>query len=307
MNRHNRQSFLGPGSEAVLKSIRIGLVGLGGGGSHVNQQLAHLGVHQITAVDFDTVEDTNLNRLVGATVEDVVADRLKVLIAKRVFLGLNPEADYQAIPTTWQEAAGALGACDIIIGGVDSYTQRSELEAFCRRLMIPYVDMGMDVHELDTGFSISGQTILSMPGGPCMWCTGYLTDARLREEAARYGAAGGKPQVVWPNGVLASLAVGLVVKLLTPWRASQGEIGAYLEYDGDAQTVRTSNRFRAVADKTCRHYPSDQVGDPLIDLRLIDPPVDTQDEVETPQPALVDPSWLRRMWTFLTGLGRLDR
>jgi hypothetical protein len=36
-------------------------------------------------------------------------------------------------------------------------------------------------------------------------------------EAEKYGAAGSRPQVVWPNGVLASTAVGLAVQLLTPW------------------------------------------------------------------------------------------
>ena len=42
--RLDRQSFLGADSADVLDECRAATVGLGGGGSHVNQQLAHLGL-----------------------------------------------------------------------------------------------------------------------------------------------------------------------------------------------------------------------------------------------------------------------
>lgn len=89
--------------------------------------------------------------------------------------------------------------------------------------------------------------ILSSPGRPCVWFMGYLDADKLRQDAERYRAAGGKPQVVWPNGVLASLAVGLVVQLLTPWRSARVIARAYLEFDGDNNTVLPSNRPKAVA------------------------------------------------------------
>src|SRR3546814_8663414 len=90
-------------------------------------------------------------------------------------------------------------------------------------------DWSSDVCSSDLQFAIGGQVILSSPGGPCLWCLGVLTDARLEQEAQKYGAAGGKPQVVWPNGVLASLAVGLVMQLLLPWMR-EPVASVYLEY-----------------------------------------------------------------------------
>ena len=73
----------------------------------------------------------------------------------------------------------------------------------------------MDVHDCkEKGFLISGQVILSMPGHPCMRCCGFITDERLKQEAERYGAAGARPQVVWPNGVLASTAAAGTVDAL---------------------------------------------------------------------------------------------
>lgn len=50
---------------------------------------------------------------------------------------------------------------------------------------------------------------------------GDFSDEAL-EEARNYVAAGGKPQVIWPNRVLASTAVGLFIQTVTPWQHSSG-------------------------------------------------------------------------------------
>src|SRR6185369_3420447 len=116
-----------------------------------------------------------------------------------------------------------------------TYIAREEIERLCRRFMIPFIDIGMDVTELLDGSLISGQIILSMPGDLCMRCLGFLNEELLAQEAARYGAAGGRPQVIWPNGLLASAAVGMFIQVITPWRCEM-KPSLYLEYDGNAQT-----------------------------------------------------------------------
>jgi hypothetical protein len=88
------------------------------------------------------------------------------------------------------------------------------IEQFSRRFLVPYIDIGMDVHEAGNRFVIGGQVALSTPGEHCLWCMGILDTKSIADEARRYGAAGGRPQVVWPNGVLASIAVGLFAQLL---------------------------------------------------------------------------------------------
>ncbi len=298
MTRSARQNFLGADSDAKLATVTIGLVGLGGGNSHVVQQLSHAGVSRLICVDDDIVEDSNLNRLIGGCTADLDPPMLKTAIAERMIRSLVAEAEPVCLPCRWEDAREQLSRCDIIVGGLDSYRARSELEGFCRRLMIPYIDMGMDVHEIADGFAIGGQTILSMPGGPCLWCMGMLTESRLTEEAQYYGAAGGKPQVVWPNGVLASLAVGLVVQLVTPWTRTPLS-SAYLEYDGNRQQVATSNRLKAIAGKPCKHYPANDVGDPLFDIRK---------QVEHTKHVVGPPTMLsadKGFWTWL--LDRIKR
>lgn len=299
MSRTDRQSFLGADSEAKFAALTVGLVGLGGGNSHVVQQLSHVGVGGLVCVDFDIVEDSNLNRLIGGTAADLAVPTLKTVVAERMMRGLvvNPRCIVR--PTKWQQTLDVLATCDIIVGGLDSYGERSELEAFCRRLMIPYIDMGMDVHELGEGeHAIGGQTILSMPGKPCLWCLGVLSDERLTEEARRYGDAGGKPQVVWPNGMLASLAVGLIVQLVAPWTRTPLET-AYLEYDGNRHQVATSNRLKVIGERPCTHYPGGDVGDPLFDIRKVPVGVNDDEAATAPKPEF----WARLRARIKTWIG----
>jgi molybdopterin/thiamine biosynthesis adenylyltransferase len=264
--RLDRQSFLGSDSTDILDACHVAIVGLGGGGSHINQQLAHVGVGNSAIFDPDRVEETNLNRLIGGTEEDAAQERSKVFAAERLTRGVNPWAHVVSYKGKWQDHADELKASDIIFGGVDSFTEREQLEALARRHLIPYIDMGMDVHSIGDTFSIGGQMAISMPGGPCLRCLGIITDQRLKQEAQRYGAAGGKPQVVWPNGILASAAVGMFVKLVTPWE-KEIKFPILLEYDGDAQTLMPSNKLDYLSGQ-CTHFEGLQnIGDPFFEFQ----------------------------------------
>jgi hypothetical protein len=99
-------------------------------------------------------------------------------------------------------------------------------------------------------------------------CFHIVTDEQLEQEARRYGAARGNPQVVWPNGVLASTAVGLLMQLITPWSAAAADT-AYLEYDGNTGTISPSQRLAHVLSRHCPHYPDDERGDPTFDVRAL--------------------------------------
>lgn len=295
MSQLDRQSFLGPSSSEILANLKVGLVGLGGGGSHVAQQLAHLGIGRYALVDPDIIEETNLNRLVSGLQDDLRVPTPKVRIAERTILGVLPWAKISSSQTRWQEALNELKDCDVVIGGLDSVRAKDELERFCRRFLIPYIDMGMDVHEVGDQYLIAGQVVLSSPGGHCLRCMGIVTEEGLEREGARYGAAGGQPQVIWPNGVLASLAVGLLTQMVTPWHRSPVE-SAYLEYDGNRNTVSTSCRLIALKDRPCLHYASGGTGDPMFDVRRPWSP---------PKPERQKRSWWQGMEEWVrTRLGR---
>ncbi len=260
-NRYQRQSFLGDGSQALIERATIGIVGLGGGGSHIAQQTAYIGFKRYALFDPQTAEETNLNRLVGARLQDIGREKLK--IARRMIKGLQPDAKVQCIRSRWQSEPEALMACDIVFGCVDSFQDRDELESFCRRHLILYIDIGMDIHQVEgEPPRMAGQVILSAPGCACMKCLGFITPEQLAKEAQQYGAAGPRPQVIWPNGVLASTAVGLAVDALTGW-TRKPNIPVYLSYDGNRNQLTEHPRL-AYAQKECQHYPAAGAGSPLV-------------------------------------------
>jgi len=257
----SRQSFLGENSQSRIEQTIIGIAGLGGGGSHIAQQLAHLGFLNFVIYDGDHVESSNLNRLVGATEGDVINKTPKIEIARRLISGIRPTARIQAIQSTWQESPNPLKSCDLVFGCVDGFDQRRQLEATARRYFIPLIDIGMDVHATEEGQPvIAGQVILSMPGHSCMHCMGFLNESNLAKEAGNYGDAGINPQVVWSNGLLASTAVGLAVDLITDWSKSlRGSV--YLSYRGNSHSLTEDPTF-AYAPKVCKHYLLKDIGVP---------------------------------------------
>jgi hypothetical protein len=261
-DRYSRQSFLGQNAKDLISRCTVGIPGLGGGGSHVVQQLAHIGFQNYVLYDDDSVEESNLNRLIGAEVADSLAETPKLHLAKMMIYGLQPQASVQGFAGKWQDHPEPMRECQIVFGCVDSYKGREELEIACRRYLTHYIDIGMDVHGKDKPV-IGGQVILSSPGGLCMRCMGFLTDEKLGQEAARYGNAGARPQVVWPNGVLASTAVGLAVDLVTNWTRNHRS-HAYLVYDGNEATVTESKTLRNLNITSCPHFSVSDVGDPVL-------------------------------------------
>lgn len=261
-DRYSRQSFLGYNSEELISRCTVGVVGLGGGGSHIIQQLAHIGFQRYVLYANDIVEESNLNRLVGADAIDVLAETQKLHIAKRRIYSLQAKAFIRGFACKWQEKPEPLRECHIVFGCVDSYKARQELEIVCRRYLMHYIDIGMDVHG-EKQPVIGGQIILSSPGNLCMKCMGFFTDEKLAKEASEYGKAGHRPQVVWPNGVLASTAVGLAVDIVTGWtRCNRPYV--YLVYNGNRATVNESATVRNINITACPHFPESEVGDPVL-------------------------------------------
>jgi molybdopterin-synthase adenylyltransferase len=263
--RFSRQSFLGTDSDSRIAGVRVGVVGLGGGGSHVIQQLAHLGFSRFTLFDPDVVEESNLNRLIGSTVSDVLTRTPKTEVAARMIRGLQPQANLATYAKRWQDAPEAVRGCDIVFGCLDQFSERDQLEAMCRRYLVPLIDIGLDVTIVEPEPPVmGGQIILSIPGAPCMRCLGFITDARLAQEASNYGDAGPRAQVVFANGVLASAAVAVAVDLITDWtRRSRGAV--FLEYRGNESVLRPHARLKdAGIPAQCPHYPEDEVGPPVL-------------------------------------------
>lgn len=251
-DRSARQSFLGDESDEILSTSEVAIVGVCGGGSHVAQQCAHVGVGRFLLLDDDYTDTPNLNRMVGSEPRHANDKTPKVEVIRDLVLRIKPNAVVKAVRGKWQDHHLLMRNCTAVFGCVDTFLAREELERYCRHFLLPYIDVGMIVTRVNEHHAISGQIVTSLAGYPCMRCVGFLADKILADEVSRYGDAGPRPQVVWPNGMLASTAVGIFVQIVTPWH--RAELPVYLEYNGNAPSLTASRFAQAARCKTCNHF-----------------------------------------------------
>ncbi|MFZ5919065.1 MAG: ThiF family adenylyltransferase, partial [Chloroflexota bacterium] len=227
----------GEAGQKRLQAVHVGVVGCGGTGAAVVQMLAHLGVRHLVLVDPDTVELTNLNRLVGATRSDARRGRFKVHVAKRLVRRINPTARVQALSMSVSapEALAVLKGVDLLFGCTDSHGSRLILNQLAVQYLIPYLDTGagLRVTPDDHFEAAGGQIRLIMPGSFCLACIDGIDRlqaaqdlmsslARQRRIARGYiqNADLPTPAVLFLNNILASLAVAEFVNLWTGFRAA---------------------------------------------------------------------------------------
>lgn|SRR3972149_276979 len=241
--RYDRQELLfGQEGQAKLEALTVAIVGLGGLGSHVAQQLAYLGVKSYVLVDKDIATKTNLNRLIGATEAHVERQALKVDIAWNMIQSILPEATVATVANSFitYEAFMALETADVVFGCVDHDGARLILNEFCQAYGKPYFDLATDINPEDLTF---GGRVLYADGRVCVSCkqlldehalrAAFSTDAQLEEEKRIYGIRRGAvgetgPAVVSLNGILASVAVTEFLVDVTGIRSAY----LHLEYKG---------------------------------------------------------------------------
>lgn len=174
-------SCWGPDQHADLTRRSVLVVGLGSVGLDVALRLAATGVTTIGLMDFDTVEEGNLDRLLGVTATDAWLRRSKVHVARRLLL----ENATSAHPTisAWEhsicEPAGLQLALDfdLVICCVDRPWPRAVLNALAYRDLIPVIDGGIAIDVFPDGDGMRNATWRShvlRPGRPCMSCNGQL-------------------------------------------------------------------------------------------------------------------------------------
>lgn len=240
--RFQRQVLLlGRAGQRQLEATRIAVVGLGGLGSVVAQQLGYLGVGSLILVDGDVVDTTNLNRIVGATREDI--GRKKVDVAARTISAASPETEVLALPSTLQEgeAISQVEEADLVIGCVDTDSGRQIMNELALAYLVPLIDCGVGIIAEDEEIvEAGGRVSVWVPGSPCLLCRQDF-DPRVageelesdsqrafrREHGYVLGADVPEPSVISLNSTIASLAVTEALSLVTGFRAPQ----PYLLYD----------------------------------------------------------------------------
>ncbi|MFH1622619.1 MAG: ThiF family adenylyltransferase [Candidatus Omnitrophota bacterium] len=217
-----------------IANAKVGIVGLGGIGSLITQMLAYLGVQEFILVDDDIVEESNLNRLVGASREDVINKTPKVDVARRVVNSINPSAKIKGLfQNLRSEEAIDVLCCtpEIIFGCVDNDAARLILTELCAAYNKILIDSGAQIINTAEFQEFGGQVIVARPGDFCLLCAAQVDLEIARQEleseqekefkeSLGYGLGRGvvDPAVVSLNGIIAGLAVTEFLMLVTGLR-----------------------------------------------------------------------------------------
>lgn len=211
--------FLGEAGQAQLAGARVAIIGLGGVGSMVVQDMARLGVGELLLVDCDKLEDTNLSRVVTAFFRDIARKPPKAELAARYARKVNPSVRCEIIndDVAYQDVADKLVDCDFIFLSADTMRARLVVNAIVNQHLIPAVQIGSKIllaestGKLEQFYSIVRHM---RPGCGCMLCNGLISSSRLAIEekpdeewrAQNYGTEAPNPSVITLNGIGSSRA-----------------------------------------------------------------------------------------------------
>jgi molybdopterin/thiamine biosynthesis adenylyltransferase len=175
---------LGGDVQRTLGDLRIGLVGCGGTGSAVAEQLVRLGVRHLTLLDPDNISESNVTRVYGSTAADIGRPKVETLAAH--LERIAPGTECRLVPSmiTLRPVAQQLRSCDVVFGCTDDNAGRLVLSRFSTYMLTPVIDCGVLVTSNANGSltGIDGRVTTLVPGQACLVCRGRIDLARAGAE-----------------------------------------------------------------------------------------------------------------------------
>lgn len=128
-----------PEEQKRLKNAHVFVAGCGGLGCYIVEMLARLGVGHLTVADSQAFEETNLNRQIFSTVENLGYP--KALVAKERVREINPEVKvlpvFEVLDKT--NIRDLIKGHEVVVDALDNFETRLLLERVCEELSIPLV------------------------------------------------------------------------------------------------------------------------------------------------------------------------
>jgi adenylyltransferase/sulfurtransferase len=162
-NRHIILPQVGLEGQERLKQARVLCIGTGGLGSPIALYLAAAGVGTLGLVDFDVVDDSNLQRQIAHSTASI--GRPKVESARDTLLGINPflEVELHGEGITRDNVRAMVRQYDVIVDGTDNFPTRYLVNDACVLEGKPLVYASI--------FQFEGQaSVFNHKGGPCYRC-----------------------------------------------------------------------------------------------------------------------------------------
>ena len=182
-------SSWGQKTQDDLSRLKIGLVGLGSVGSIIAEILARIGIADFVLIDFDSVEDKNLDRTLGVFKSQIGMAKVEVIAKSLRNSSTSQSISIETCEYSVCEDEGYKAAlnCDIIFSCVDRPWPRQVLNFISYAYLIPVVDGGIKVRTSSTNTKLLGAAWRAHTVGynrTCLECIGQFTSelAKLESE-----------------------------------------------------------------------------------------------------------------------------
>ena len=204
----------------ILRQKRVLVVGCGGLGGHIIDQLARIGIGSLRVVDGDVFEPSNLNRqllcevpLLGISKAKTAADRI---------IRVNPEITVEAAECflTEDNASELVAGCHVVLDALDNIQSRKILAAACDQANIPYIYGAIQ--------GWVAQAAISMPGDRLIEKL-FPQEIEIRDKSV----------LSFTPALCASVQVSLCVKLLTGRPVQTGELYYFDLLNQEFETIPT--------------------------------------------------------------------
>ena len=170
--------------QRVLGNLHIAVVGCGGTGSAVIEQLVRLGVRHLHLFDPDTLTIGNVTRVYGSYLDSVGEPKVNVSAAH---VGqISPDAEVMTTQTkiTLESTARLLIDADVVFGCTDDNAGRLVLSRIASYLLTPVIDCGVLLSSGPGGqlVGIDGRVTVLAPGTACLVCRNRIDPQRAAAE-----------------------------------------------------------------------------------------------------------------------------
>ena len=170
--------------QSVLGSLQVAVVGCGGTGSAVIEQLVRLGVRHLQIFDPDTLTASNITRVYGSYPGDVGEPKVRVAASHVSKIAPAAEVTTEQSAITNLRTAKKLIDADVIFGCTDDNAGRLVLSRMATYFMTPVIDCGVRLSgSVDAQLEgIDGRVTVLAPGAACLMCRDRIDLQRAAAE-----------------------------------------------------------------------------------------------------------------------------